>query len=72
MGYDVWDIGTGNLIFTCDVEDEALAFVREAVKEFGKRYVSQWALQCIDDQGKISLVAQGAALATRAAIAVPA
>jgi len=71
MGYDLWDISTGNLISYCSSESEALAFVRDAMAASGRRSVSRWALQRVDDEGHIEVIAQGSTLAARAAKAVP-
>lgn len=72
MGYDIWDISTGNLVWYGSSEDEALAFVRDAVAASGRRSVSRWALQRVDDDGTIEVIAQGATLAARAADVVSA
>jgi hypothetical protein len=72
VGYDIWDVGTGNLISYCSSEAEALAFVRDAVAASGKRSVSRWALQRIDAEGNVEVIARGSALATRAANTVSA
>jgi hypothetical protein len=72
MGYDLWDISTGNLIYYSDAKDEALAFVREAIATYGRWYVTDWALQHVDADGTIHVVARGTALAARAAKTVPA
>jgi hypothetical protein len=69
--YDIWDIGTGNLVATFDAEAAALALIRDAVASYGRRYVSRWALQVSGERGTIEVTAQGAALAKLAMQSVP-
>lgn len=70
--YDLWDISTGNLVGTFDTEAAALSLVRDTVANYGRRYVSPWALQATGEHGIIGVMAQGAALAKLAMQSVPA
>jgi hypothetical protein len=76
MGYDVWDLSSGNLVRDFASEHEALVFVRHAMTTIGRRAVSRWALLVVegdDDQEKDTRVlAQGAALVKLAAQSIPA
>jgi hypothetical protein len=63
MGYELWDLDSGNLIGDFDDRAEALAHVREIVKADGPAAVDQLALQYVYDEGRSTdTVAEGKAL----------
>jgi hypothetical protein len=72
MSYELWDTDTGNLIRSYPTSEEALALVCTAVSAHGKCYVSRWTLIAVHANGESQTIAQGAALAARAAKLVPA
>ena len=69
--YELWDVGSSNLIESFDSEDAALALVRSAIGARGRREVRLWALTMknLDQDGHTSTLAQGATLADRAIVA---
>jgi hypothetical protein len=66
--YELWDVGSANLIDSFDSEDAALAMVRSTIGDRGRRMVRLWALTMknLDQDGQTSTLAQGATLADRA------
>ena len=72
MAFELWDTDAANLIRSYPAIDDALALVRAAVEQHGRRYVSRWALVEVEVDGTLRTIARGAALATRAIKPVPA
>ena len=66
MTYDLWDVESGNIVNTYETEAEALAVVRELLRQNGDGYASALSLGYEDRGGRMGLVAEGAALAARA------
>ena len=66
MTYDLWDVGTGNIINTYDTEYDALRIVRELVNLNGEEYAAALSLGYEEDDGSAGIVAEGAALAALA------
>ena len=71
MVYRVWDLESGNILADCATEAEALAAVRRAVEYYGPAGVKQWALEREDEDGAVTLLAQGDRLARLARGGVP-
>ena len=69
MTYEIWNTNTGNAMGEFTSEAEALAFVREAVCRHGRAYADQLFLG-VTSGGRSKPVAEGSALADRAAAAV--
>jgi hypothetical protein len=67
MTYDLWDVESGNIVNTFETEGAALAVVRTLLDLNGPEYVHALSLGCEDDDGSISVVAEGDELAARAA-----
>jgi len=66
MTYTLWDIGTANMVQAYASDTDALAFVRRAIERNGQQYADTLALAFEDEQGEVSLIAQGQALAEMA------
>jgi hypothetical protein len=70
MIYELWHLDGGSIIGAWDNEEEALALVRVSLETHDPAYVASWALLQNDPDGVIVLVAEGAALAERARVAL--
>ncbi|MHB8573883.1 MAG: hypothetical protein ACYDCQ_00985 [Dehalococcoidia bacterium] len=44
MGYEVWDLVSGNALTDFSTEAQALEFVRKAIDSFGREHVYAWGL----------------------------
>jgi hypothetical protein len=67
MVYEIWDVGTSNLVDSFITVDEALDAVRKAVDHHGPRVVSPWTLTAKDlSSGRVETLAHGRALVRRA------
>ena len=66
--FELWDVASANLVGSFATENEALAAVRIAITQHGKRVVRPWALTAKDvDHGGITcILAQSASLVERA------
>ena len=51
-GFEVWDLVSGNAITDFATEAEALAFVRDAIAQFGRGHVCGWGMSRPDDVGE--------------------
>jgi hypothetical protein len=61
--YELWNTKAGNAVGEFKTEAEALALVREAIRQHGREYVDMLALGCEDENGDGHAIASGAALA---------
>lgn len=66
MHYEIWDVGTANLIGSFPTEADALAAVRTMIAANGQRSVFAWALASAEPDGCTKELARGRTLATRA------
>ncbi len=66
MIYILLDLESGNYMATYHSEAEALADVRETVAQFGRDYVSEWALAGKTSDGTVTAIAEGEVLIERA------
>jgi hypothetical protein len=64
--YTLWDIETRNIVASFGAESEALAAVRETLKEDGRELAETLLLGREDDAGRFRLIAAGRALVERA------
>jgi hypothetical protein len=66
--YELWDIGSANLIDSFATEEAALAAVRSTIDCHGRRTVRLWALTMkdLEQNGQTATLARGASLAARA------
>jgi hypothetical protein len=69
--YELWDLGSGNVIGAYGTEAAALATVATAIQRYGADYADCIALIREDSRGRSKVLAEGAALAGRAQQAVP-
>jgi hypothetical protein len=67
MTYDLWDVESGNIVNTFETEDDALAAVRTLLELNGDTYARALSLGCEHDDGRMQILAEGDALAARAA-----
>ena len=65
-GYELWDTESRNLLDDFDTEAEALEAVRELTALNGSACTNALALTRVDSDGRMTTMAMGAALATRA------
>ncbi len=77
MAYELWSLSTGNAVAEFSAEVEALRFIAEAVRQYGRAYGEDLLLGREDDDGESHLIAQSAdlvelALSTPAPPRVPA
>ena len=49
LGYELWDLSTGNLIGTFDTAHEALEIVRSAIQDWGRDEAASLALGNLDE-----------------------
>jgi len=63
--YELWDTETRNLVEACPTEGEALAAARELVELNAPTYPGALALVRVDEQGRMTTLARGEALAAR-------
>jgi hypothetical protein len=63
MLYSLWDIETNNLIAEYATQREALAVVLRGIAEHGPRDADSLSLDVEDEQGNVTTIAYGAALA---------
>jgi hypothetical protein len=68
--YAIWDFESGNLLAAYDTEPEALALVYAQISEYGPESVCQWGLSR-ERRGRLTALAEGAALAERALAQAP-
>lgn len=66
LGYELWELASGNQIADFDDEAAALAVVREGIAEDGADAWATVALARVEPDGERVAVAEGAALAARA------
>ncbi len=64
--YGLWDYGSRNLLADFPSKAEALAMVRDVVRQHGRAYVAAWALGRTDDTGLDEPLLEGPALADEA------
>jgi hypothetical protein len=64
--WELWDVGTGNIINTYPTEQAALALVRRALDRHGRHYLANWALGRAADDDEPDSVIEGDALVDRA------
>ena len=73
MIFELWDVGTDNLIGSYTSEHDALETVRKAIDHHGPGIVTPWVLTSTDlEHGRTVTVASGAKLRQRATGATPA
>ena len=73
MIFELWDVGTDNLVGSYASEHEALEAVRKAVDHHGPAIVAPWVLTSTDlEHSRTVTVARGAKLRQRATSAMPA
>jgi len=65
-GYELWDTESRNLLDDFDTEAEALEVVRALIGLNGPDSTDALALTCVDVHGRMTTLAMGVALATRA------
>lgn len=63
MLYTLWDIETNNLVAERSERREALALVLKGIEENGPGDTDVLSLDVEDDQGEVTTIAHGAALA---------
>ena len=66
MGYELWEMRTGNLVASFSHERDALALVRDAIREHGQDYVMTLALVHEDESGRAAAVSEAGELIERA------
>jgi hypothetical protein len=66
MTFQLQHLATGELIWVYDRESAALAFIRDVVRFGSHQQATQFALSVVDERGDRYIVAEGAALVTRA------
>ncbi len=64
--YELWDYESRNLLADFPSKAEALAMVRDVVRQHGRAYVTAWALGRTDDAGLDEPLLEGLALADEA------
>lgn len=63
MSYEVWDLGTGNLVGAFDDRAGAIAFLRDEVEARGSRALDDLALDHVREDGEsVEVVGQGHSL----------
>ena len=72
MVYRVWDTDSANLVADCATVEEALRAIQRAVGVYGPTVVKTWALEREDDQGTVTVLAEGDDLAWVAVEDIPA
>lgn len=65
--YELMDIETGSVVGFYDTEEDALAVVRDTVASYGMRGIEGLVLSRLSDDGSLEAIAEGSALAERAA-----
>ena len=65
MAYEVWEMQTGNLVASFNLEEDALALVRDAVEAHGEAYARNLALVREDEAGQTTTVATAEQLLER-------
>ena len=70
--YELWSMGSGNVIGCFDTEVAALAAVRSALATHGREYAAGLALGREDSRGRSKAIAQGSDLINRALAALTA
>jgi len=65
--YELMDVEAGSVVGFYETEDEALTIVRDTVASYGMRGVEGLVLSRLSDDGSLELIAEGSALADRAA-----
>jgi len=63
MLYSLWDMETNNLVMEYDTERDALALVLEGIERNGPQDTDTLALDVEDEQGNVTSIAYGQALA---------
>ena len=58
MAYELWSLSTGNAVAEFSAEVEALRFIAEAVRQYGRAYGKDLLLGREDDDGESHLIAQ--------------
>lgn len=66
MIYHLWNMDTASMVDRFFTADAAFCAVREAAERHGLPYVVAWALELEDDQGAITVIAEGLDLLNRA------
>ena len=66
MGYELWEMRSGNLVASFSREADALALVRDALRKHGAEYVENLALVREDEAGRSTAVAEAGGLVERA------
>jgi hypothetical protein len=66
MLFDLWDLGTGNIVNTYASEDEALVDVLDLLEQNGSEYARELSLGYVTADDRNVVIAEGAALAERA------
>ena len=72
MIYRIWDTDSANLVADCTTIDAARDAIRRAISFSGVAAITTWALECEDDQGTVTVLAEGADLASAASEGIPA
>ena len=73
MSFEIWDIGTDNLVGSYTSEHDALEAVRKAIDHHGAGIVAPWVLTSTDlEEGRTATVARGAKLRQWATRGTPA
>jgi hypothetical protein len=68
MAYEIWEMQTGNLVASFGLEEDALALVRDAIREHGAQYAQTLALVREDESGRTAAVAAAGGLIERAGL----
>ncbi len=66
MGYELWEMQTGNLVASFSHEGDALALVRDAMRDHGQDYALTLALVREDENGRSTALAAAGELIERA------
>jgi hypothetical protein len=60
--YRIGDTDSANLVAECIAAEDAIAAIRRAVGAYGPAALEHWALESQDDDGRITVLAEGDAL----------
>lgn len=52
MGYEIWDLESGNLVADFDDRTDALASLRELIEDNGAEVVGRLSLEYVSDEGR--------------------
>ena len=72
MIYRMWDTDSANLVADCLSIESARETISRTLRSSGVAAIQHWALEREDDQGEVTVVAEGADLARVASEGAPA